>query len=116
MKAYELHSMDLLWCYATPREDVKHTHSLNCDMQANMRKIDHLHCTSVLAVYDSSNARAMGLVVRVEKENLPRNPRWIHSWLSSPKCPEHRTKWWVHVENLSAEEVRTKVLSLHRRK
>lgn len=50
VKAHNMHSVDLPWCCDTLRADIKHMHSLDCDMQANMRNIDNLCLACVLVV------------------------------------------------------------------
>lgn len=48
VKVHEMLSVDLPWCCATMCVDVKCTHSLDCDMQENVRKVYHLCSTSCL--------------------------------------------------------------------
>lgn len=50
LKVHDMYFVDLPCCCATLLADVECKHSLDCDMQENVRKVDHLRCASVLVV------------------------------------------------------------------
>jgi len=50
VKAHVMHFVEFPWCCATLRAYVECMNSLDCLIQANVRKVDHLCFTSVLDV------------------------------------------------------------------